>query len=176
MEDISLTQTAIGITEAANSWLQVAIWTAGLSGFVLVIAGFVYAHRRQHDPRLGLTPAVALWLCGGALIWGAYWRAALGLSLFQTDALYVYDTGGHHEWEARLILATQAVTNLIGVCIYYRGWGTLALLGLEGRPLGSGRLSRGLLRLLFGFLLIDIGLLLTAILGTFGLPSPFVAQ
>jgi hypothetical protein len=176
IEDISLVTAANNLTEAANTWLRTGSGAAGLCGIAMVIAGLRYAHRRAHDPRLSVTPVLSLWLGGGALVWAALWLLTVEVTLFQTDATFVYHSSGHHDWEARLFIATQAVVRLIGVCTYFWGLGTLALVGLDSGGLGTGRLSRGLLRTLFGLLLTFVGLVLTAILHTFGLPSPFVPQ
>jgi hypothetical protein len=176
IEDISLVTAANNITEAANTWLNAFTAMAGVSGLALFIAGFNHANRRANDPRLRWTPAVSLWLGGGALVWAALWLYTMEVTLFETDALFVYDSGGHHDWEARLLIATQAAVRVIGVGTYLWGLSTLALVGLNPEGLGSGRLTRGLLRAGFGLLLTFIGLVLTAMLHTFSLSSPFVPQ
>jgi len=176
VDDISLITASNNITAAANAWLSTFLWGVGLLGMALVIAGLVYANARNRDPRQSLTPIFSLLVGGGALVWASLWFMTLEVTFFETDAVYVYDSGGHHDWEARLFIATQSVTRLIGVGGYFWGLGTLALVGLNQGRLGDGRLTRGLLRTLFGFLLACIGLVLTIILHTFGLPSPFQPQ
>jgi hypothetical protein len=174
VDDVPTLETAArGISEAAVRWRAVFVGLGVITGVGMIGCGLVYSHRKQSDPRLSWLPAFMLPLAGCGLAGYSLTWTATRTQLFAVPASYTYSaTAGHHPWEIALINATADVVTLIGTAVFLWGLKNLGWVGYAGWQFDR-RLSISLAQMLFGFLLAEYALVLSATLHQLGFWSPF---
>lgn len=174
VDDLPTLETAArGISDAAVLWRAVFVAIGIIVGVVMVGCGLVYANKKQADPRASWLPAFMLPMAGCALAGYSLTWTATRTQLFAVPASYTYSAGsGHHPWEIAMIDATADVATMIGTAVFLWGLKNLGWVGYQGWQ-ADRRLSVSLAQLLFGFLLAEYALVLSATLHQLGFASPF---